>query len=160
MNEITTFATQWGWGVTLGVATLYFLAKNWQKLADWLKSLFPFWERRQMSALEAKRFELDQKAKAQSLSHEEQERQDTIVALKDTLKLMRDDKECERQERQALQGVLIDIERERSRHDTEIAAVLQNVASLQIAHTEAISTLRQQVSDLTHVIERITGVIG
>lgn len=113
-----------------------------------------------MSALEAKRFERNQKAKAQAMTLEEQERQDTIVALKDTLKLLRDDKENERHERQALQSVLIDIERERSRRDTEIAAVLQNVASLQVAHTEAISTLRQQVSDLTHIIERITGVIG
>ena len=135
MTELAAFATQWGWGVTLGVALLYFLAKNWQKLADWLQSLFPFWERHQMSELDAKRFELSQKAQAQAMSFEELERQDTIVALKDTLKLMRDDKENERMERQALQGVLIDIERERSRRDTEIAAVLQNVASLQIAHT-------------------------
>lgn len=160
MSDIAAFADRYGWGIAFVLAAGWFLAKNWQKLADWLKSFFPFWERRQMSALEAKRFERNQKAKAQAMTLEEQERQDTIVALKDTLKLLRDDKENERHERQALQSVLIDIERERSRRDTEIAAVLQNVASLQVAHTEAISTLRQQVSDLTHIIERITGVIG
>jgi hypothetical protein len=151
VTDIATFATRWGWGITLLAGTIYFLAKNWQGLADRLASLFPFWERRQMSKIEHARFELEQRAKAADLSFEEQERRDTIITLKETLQLLNEDKKQAQRERKELQEQLLAVVKVQARREAEITAALQGLARVVVLQTDRLTAL-------TSVIEKIVGV--
>lgn len=141
MNSIAAFADQWGWTITILAGTGYIIAKNFNKVLAFLARFFPILEHRQMTKREAQKFAQEQKAKAATLSFEEQERRDTIVALNHTLSMLVEDKKQAHQERLDLQSQLVDIIKEQSRREAEITNALQDLSRVVVLQTERLTDL-------------------
>ena len=148
MNQIIDAANTWGWPITLVVGALYVVGKNWNKALDWLANFFPILENRQVARI---------KARERQAEDERLERNEAIRVLTDAIREIREDRDGEKEERQHLQRMVIDIVKEQGKRDEKLIGALQNIADLVRLQTSRLDQQHTAFSALTAVIERIVG---